>query len=166
MAIGSFIYVVATVLGIAAVFQYSPEAYTAVKLVGAVYLVYLGYQYFAAKVFDPSQQQTITTLSKSKILRQSVVVELTNPKTALFFLAFLPQFVDVEMGSMATQLVMLGTCYALVALCCDCGVALISGKLGTWLSQNPKALYCQDRLAGTVLVGLGIFIGYEVFVNT
>jgi threonine/homoserine/homoserine lactone efflux protein len=127
--------------------------------------MYLGYQYFSVEVFDPNQQQTITTLSKGKILRQSVVVELTNPKTALFFLAFLPQFVDVEMGSMATQLVMIGTCYTLVTLCCDCGVALISGKLGRWLSKHPKAIYWQDRLAGGVLVGLGLLIGYEVFSN-
>ncbi len=165
MAIGAFIYLVATVLGIAAIFQYYPQAFTAVKLFGAAYLLYLGYQYLSADKFDPAQKQTITTLSKGKILRQSVVVELTNPKTALFFLAFLPQFVEFELGSIATQLIVLGTCYTFVTLCCDCGVALISGKLGRWLSKHPKAIYWQDRLAGSVLVGLGILIGYEVFSN-
>ncbi len=165
MAIGSFVYVLATALGIAAIFKYSPLAYTALKLFGAAYLVYLGFQYFKAQATDTEQAKTITIMSSAKIFRQSIVVELTNPKTALFFLAFLPQFVAPESGSVVMQLIMLGSVYGVIALCCDLSVALLSGKLGTWLAQHPSAIYWQDRLTGSILVGLGVFIGYETFVD-
>lgn len=163
MAVGSFVYVLATALGIAVIFQYSPLAYTLLKLLGAAYLIYLGYQYFQSDALDIEQKQTMTSLSKAKIFRQSIVVELTNPKTALFFLAFLPQFVSLDVGSVTLQLIILGTVYAVVALSCDLCVALASGRLGVWLGQHQRAIYWQDRLAGSVLFGLGIFICYEAF---
>ena len=165
MAAGSLLYVVATVLGIAAIFVYSPFAYFLVKVIGAVYLVYLGYQYFNADALELEQKQALQAMSTTKILKQSLVVELTNPKTALFFIAFLPQFVDAQAGSVAAQLLVLGIIYTLVTLACDTSIALLSGKLGVWLSQHPRAVYWQDRIAGGVLVGLGAFIFYDVLLE-
>jgi threonine/homoserine/homoserine lactone efflux protein len=161
MAIGSFVYVLATALGIAAIFQYSPLAYTLLKLLGAAYLIYLGWQYFKLQVSDTEQPQTIKIMSTAKIFRQSIVVELTNPKTALFFLAFLPPFVNPQAGSVIMQLIILGCLYAVIALCCDLSVALLSGKLGRWIAQHPQAIIWQDRLAGGILMGLGGFICFE-----
>ncbi|GAA0342376.1 LysE family translocator [Bowmanella denitrificans] len=161
LAIGSFIYVIATALGLAAIFKYSPLAYTALKLAGAAYLMYLGWSYLRSAPQNTPQQANIKPWSKARIFRQSVVVELTNPKTALFFLAFLPQFVRADAGSITSQLLVLGMVYLLIALCCDLLVALLSHKLGRWLSQHADFSLWQDRISGTILLGLGAFIGYE-----
>ncbi|MFT4929359.1 MAG: threonine/homoserine/homoserine lactone efflux protein [Phenylobacterium sp.] len=163
MAIGSFAYVLATALGIAAIFKYSPMAYTLLKLFGAAYLVYLGVQYFRSSPVDAGQKPAVTIYPIIKIFRQSIVVELTNPKTALFFLALLPQFIDPKLGSVTLQLLVLGGVYTAVTFCCDSCIALASGKLGKWLAQHPGAIYWQDRVAGSVLIGLGAFICYEAF---
>ncbi|KZN61216.1 LysE family translocator [Pseudoalteromonas luteoviolacea] len=160
MAIGSFVYVIATVLGLAAIFKYSPIAYTGLKIAGAVYLVFLGWQYF-----KPAEQSgsnpSLTKATNFAIMKQSLVVELTNPKTALFFLAFLPQFVSNEGAQVSTQLLVLGVIYTLITLCCDISIALLSGKLGNWLSQKNSHSQWQDKMAGSVMFILAGVIGYE-----
>ena len=165
MAVGSFIYVALTVLGISAIFKYSPAAYTGLKLFGAGYLLYLGYQYFDVTEYQSGDPPKVVDLRMSKIMRQSLVVELTNPKTALFFLAFLPQFVDEQAGHVAVQLLILGAVYSLVAFLCDVSVATASGKLGVWLARHPQSVIWQDRFSGVVLIGLGIYIFYESLVE-
>lgn len=161
MAVGSFVYVVLTVMGIATLFKYSPVAYTVLKLGGAGYLVYLGYQYFDVKAFSAEQKPQVEVLDTSKILKQSLIVELTNPKAALFFVALLPQFVDENQGQVAIQLLILGAIYSVIAFLCDVFVATAAGKLGNWLAQHPNSVIWQDRVAGVILIGLGIFICYE-----
>ncbi|KID58813.1 hypothetical protein JF50_02860 [Pseudoalteromonas luteoviolacea] len=160
MAIGSFVYVVATVLGLATIFKYSPIAYTGLKMAGAMYLVYIGWQYF-----KPAEQTADSpSLSKKNnfaIMKQSLVVELTNPKTALFFLAFLPQFVSSEDAQVSTQLLILGAIYTLITLCCDISIALLSGKLGRMLNKNNHSNHWQDKLAGSVMFILAGVIGFE-----
>ncbi|GAB3031457.1 LysE family translocator [Bowmanella dokdonensis] len=165
LAIGSLIYVLATALGLAAIFKYSPVAYTALKLAGAAYLVYLGIQTLRNKSPDTNARVQVEPWSAAKIFRQSVVVELTNPKTALFFLAFLPQFVRPDAGAVTSQLLVLGLVYALIALCCDLLVACLSDKLGDWLAHHASFPYWQDRISGTLLLGLGIFIAADELKN-
>lgn len=166
MAIGSFIYVVATALGIAAIFKYSPIAYVVLKIAGAAYLIYLGCQYIIKSSHASADKPGIKIMSISSIFRQSILVELTNPKTALFFLAFLPQFVDPAVGNVAVQLVILGTIYALLALSCDLFVVFMSSKLGKWLSSHPLFIRWQDRFSGSILVGLGSYIALEELTAT
>ena len=161
LAIGSLIYVLATALGLAAIFKYSPLAYTLLKLAGAGYLVILGIQTLRNKPMSPDNPVRMEPWSVTRIFRQSVVVELTNPKTALFFLAFLPQFVRPEAGSVTSQLLVLGLVYALIALCCDLLVASLSDKLGNWLSHHASFPLWQDRFSGSLLLGLGIFIAAD-----
>ena len=165
MAVGSFVYVVLTVLGIATLFKYSPLAYTVLKLCGAGYLVYLGYQYFEVKAYSDEQKPDVEVLNTHKILKQSLIVELTNPKAALFFVALLPQFVDEPQGQVAIQLLLLGAIYSLIAFLCDVCVATASGRLGHWLAQHPQSVVWQDRVAGVILIALGIFICYETAVT-
>lgn len=160
MAVGSFIYVFASALGLAALFAYSPVAYTILKLAGAGYLIYLGYSYLRSKP-ETAEQSTLPKQSTGRIFRQSIIVELTNPKTALFFLAFFPQFVSPEAGNATLQFIVLGTMYAFIALACDLFVATSSGKLGTWMAQNPNLLRWQDKFSGSVLMAIGGFIAYE-----
>ncbi|MFT4993735.1 MAG: threonine/homoserine/homoserine lactone efflux protein [Paraglaciecola sp.] len=160
MAVGSFIYVLATAMGLAAIFKYSPLAYTFLKVVGAAYLIYLGTQYFLSTGTSTSRQK-LQPIPLHKIFRQSIVVELTNPKTALFFIAFLPQFVDVQGTNVTMQLVILGTVYAFIAMGSDILVALLSGKLGNWLAHHPAFIRWQDRFSGSLLFTLGTFIVYQ-----
>jgi threonine/homoserine/homoserine lactone efflux protein len=160
MAIGSLIYVLASAFGIAAIFIYSPLAYTLLKLGGALYLIYLGARYFLSAGTSYTQQ-SIKRIQIVTIFRQSIVVELTNPKTALFFLAFLPQFVDPQAGTITMQLVVLGTIYAFIAFSTDITVAMLSGKLGKWLAHHKKFTQMQERFSGSVLITLGGFIVYQ-----
>ncbi|MBQ4810208.1 threonine transporter RhtB [Pseudoalteromonas luteoviolacea] len=160
MAIGSFVYVIATVLGLAAIFKYSPIAYTGLKIAGAVYLVYLGWQYFKPKE-QAESNPSLTKANNFAIMKQSFVVELTNPKTALFFLAFLPQFVTNEGAPVSAQLMVLGVVYTLITLCCDISIALLSGKMGNWLNQKSNQSQWPDKLAGCVMFTLAGVIGYE-----
>jgi threonine/homoserine/homoserine lactone efflux protein len=161
MAIGSFVYVLASAFGIAAIFIYSPLAYTLLKLGGAIYLIFLGSRYFLSATTNYNDKQSDKQIRIVTIFRQSIIVELTNPKTALFFLAFLPQFVDPLAGTIAVQLVMLGTVYAFIAFCCDMLVAMLSSKLGEWLSHHQKFTQLQERISGSVLIMLGGFIAYQ-----
>jgi threonine/homoserine/homoserine lactone efflux protein len=164
MAVGSFIYVLATAMGIAAIFKYSPYAYTFLKLAGAAYLIYLGMQYFLSAGVGTSRQK-LQRIPLNKIFRQSIVVELTNPKTGLFFLAFLPQFVDVQHANVTIQLVILGTVYAFIAMGSDITVALVSGKLGNWLAHHPLFIRWQNRFSGSLLFALGTFIIYQEIIS-
>lgn len=161
MALGSFIYVVATALGIAAIFSYSPIAYMTIKLAGAAYLIYLGVQHIRDANSVATDSPKVNSMSRIAVCKQSVIVELTNPKTALFFLAFLPQFVDPERTDVVAQLLVLGTLYALIAFCSDLFVVFMSSTLGKWLSQHPLFVRWQDRLSGGILVALGTFLAIE-----
>lgn len=165
MAIGSFIYVLLTAMGLAAVFTYAPLAYTLLKIGGAIYLVYLGTSYLRATPLETSMPQNVARKGLIKIFNQSIIVELTNPKTALFFIAFLPQFVSPVHGSVTIQFVILGSTYALMAFVCDIFVASMSGKLGNWLRSNPRFINYQDKFSGSLLLGLGSYIGLQEVVK-
>ncbi|WJG09818.1 LysE family translocator [Aliiglaciecola sp. LCG003] len=161
MALGSLAYVAATALGLAVVFKYSPDAFTALKLVGAGYLIYLAYKTFRQASPSKMTEQKVKVVSVTKVFKQSIVVELTNPKTALFFLAFLPQFVDHQQGSVALQLTILGCIYAVIAFCSDLFVVALSNQLGKWIAGHPMFVEWQDRLSASILLGLGCFIGID-----
>ncbi len=160
LAIGSVIYVVASVLGIGALATWSPVVFSAVKIAGACYLLYLAWQYIKSD-FSAVPQGRLPTMPNARIFRQSVIVELSNPKTALFFIAFLPQFADGSADTFHQQLLVLGILYTLIALCCDLFVATFAGWLGQWLSHHPSASLWQDRICAGLLGALGCYILYQ-----
>lgn len=153
MAIGSVLYVLATALGLAAIIAYLPWLFVAIKVGGAAYLLYLGVQ--AIRQARLPHLRKPVQKSPSDIVKQSVIVELTNPKTALFFIAFLPQFTHPDWGNPATQLVTLGVLYSIIALCSDLLVVSLSHQLGRWMKRSPKWAIRQERFAGGILIGLG-----------
>jgi threonine/homoserine/homoserine lactone efflux protein len=164
LAVGSLVHLVATVLGLSAVLRYSPNLYLLIKILGALYLVYLGVSYWrnrssgANSDIQKSQQKPLW-----KVFWESVLVEVTNPKTALFFLALLPQFVSPESGSVSTQLLILGAIVTISAIPCDVLVTLFSSRMSSTIKNNPKAQVIQERVSGSILLGLGAFIiGDEV----
>ena len=159
LAVGSMVHVVATVLGISAIFNHSPALYTAVKLVGAAYLLYLGIIYWKTKTSNRNDRvQRITEKPLFSVFQQSIIVEVTNPKTALFFIALLPQFVVPESGAVSLQLLILGIIVTISALPCDILVAVSSSRVANWLTKNERAQQIQNRISGSILFSMGTYI--------
>ena len=156
---GSLLHVVAAVLGLSVVFSHSPLLYTLIKLAGAVYLVYLGISYWRSVASSAhGTQKPASTRSLSAVFRESVIVEVTNPKTALFFIAFLPQFVVPESGPVAQQLLILGIIVTLSGVPCDLLVAVSASKASAWLVSHKRAQQIQQRISGSILFGMGCYI--------
>jgi threonine/homoserine/homoserine lactone efflux protein len=158
LATGSLFHVTVTSLGLAAILQYSPIAFVAMKLAGAGYLVFLGLKMLLSKSAPLSPDALLPKKPLGRIFRQSAVVEILNPKTALFFLAFLPQFADPKAGPLAPQLLVLGCIVTLTAIPCDALVAVVAGKAADLLRRKPIFQRLQNWISGSVLVGLGATI--------
>lgn len=163
LGVGSLIHVTAAVLGLSVLFSHSPALYTLVKLVGALYLIYLGVNYWRTHSGDQTDEELVPVkkakhMPLKKVFIQSIIVELTNPKTALFFIALLPQFVVPESGPVALQLFILGMIATFTALPCDILVAVSSSKVASWLLKHKNAQVIQDKVSGSILLGMGSFI--------
>lgn len=149
---GGMFHVLAAVVGLSAVLAASAEAFTVVKLLGAAYLVYLGIRTLRSRDDRIAGQDAQPTLSST--YRRGVIVNILNPKTALFFLAFLPQFVDPD-GSTRGQLAVLGLLFVAIALATDLLWALVAGTAGAVLRRSRTFLRVQRYVSGTIFVGLG-----------
>ena len=149
---GGMFHVVAAVIGLSAVLSASATAFTVVKLAGAAYLVWLGIRTLLSRDDRIAGRRAEPTLWRT--YRQGVIVNVLNPKTALFFLAFLPQFVDPE-GSTRGQLAVLGLVFVVIALTTDLIWALVAGTAGSVLRRSRTFLRVQRYVSGTIFVGLG-----------
>lgn len=155
-ALGGFFHVLAAALGLSAILATSAAAFTVVKYVGAAYLVYLGVKTLLAReaiVIDTSVPQEPT----KRIFLQGVLTEVLNPKTALFYLAFIPQFVDPQ-GSVVLQFVVLGTISVLFNSTADLVVAFLAGPIGRALRTNARMRAGQRYVSGGALVALGLYV--------
>jgi threonine/homoserine/homoserine lactone efflux protein len=151
---GSIVHVAAAAAGLSAVLLASATAFTAVKLVGAAYLVLLGVRKLLHRGADDERSMQPTGLGR--VYTQGIVVNVLNPKTALFFVAFLPQFVDPSRGAMAGQILFLGALFICIGLCSDSCYALMAGMLGQRLRDNPRFARRRDVFSGCMYVGLGV----------
>ena len=158
LAVGSLLHVSAAALGLSAILLYSPAAYAAVKLLGAAYLVYLGIRYLTARAEPVATVARAPGKPRRRIFLESILVEALNPKTALFFLAFLPQFVEVGAGPVAAQVLLLGFIVTLTAMPCDAVVAFAAGSAARALTRQPLYQRLLNRLSGSVLIGLGVYV--------
>ena len=149
---GGMFHVLAAVVGLSAVLTASAEAFTVVKLVGAAYLIWLGVRTIWSRDERIAGRDAERTLSST--YRRGVIVNVLNPKTALFFLAFLPQFVDPD-GSTRGQLAVLGLLFVAIALATDLVWALVAGTAGAMLRRSRTFLRLQRYVSGTIFVGLG-----------
>jgi threonine/homoserine/homoserine lactone efflux protein len=152
VASGGLVHVLAAVIGLSALLAASAEAFTAVKILGAVYLVWLGIRTLLSANDRIGGRAAERTLART--YRQGVVVNVLNPKTALFFLAFLPQFVDPH-ESTRGQLALLGAIFVVIALTSDLVWALVAGTAGAVLRRSRTFLRVQRYVSGTIFVGLG-----------
>ena len=164
LAVGGMVHVVAAVLGLSAIFNHSPTLYTIIKLVGAGYLIYLGICYWKAKHGNASVKRTAKK-PLFAVFKESVIVEITNPKTALFFIALLPQFVVPESGPVSQQLLILGAIVTISALPCDLFVAVSASKVSSWLIKHERAQQIQERISGSILFGMGAYIGVDEVIS-
>lgn len=158
LAVGSLVHVAAAALGISALFHYFPAAFGIVKLVGAAYLIYLGIQYLRGATRGRPTGPDADARPHGRIFTESILVEVLNPKTALFFLAFLPQFADVSRGPLAPQILLLGLIVTLSAIPCDLFVAWVSGSVARAVTGNARFARIQECVSGSILVGLGLYV--------
>jgi threonine/homoserine/homoserine lactone efflux protein len=155
IAVGSLIHTAVAAVGLSALLMSSAIAFAAVKYLGAAYLIYLGIQKFRRE--EPFQLDgNAPTVKLNRIFAQGIVVNVLNPKAALFFFAFLPQFVDPNRGQVAVQILFLGVLFALLGLTTDTFWALTSGTVANLFRRNPKAMRTQRFVSGGMLISLGV----------
>jgi threonine/homoserine/homoserine lactone efflux protein len=154
LGVGTLFHVVAAALGLSAVLASSAIAFSAVKYVGAVYLVFLGVR----RLMNDRSEGDVRVESQSlrRIFGEGVVVNILNPKTALFFVAFLPQFVRPGRGSVTGQLLVLGLSFVLLGIVTDGLYGLATGSLGGVLKNDRRFRAVQRYLAGVVFITLGV----------
>ncbi len=152
---GNLCHVLAATFGLSAVLLSSATLFNVVKILGAVYLIYLGIR----KWIDHEERQADlrpADANPRRIFSQGVTVAILNPKTALFFLAFLPQFVNGQRGNLPLQMLALGIVFVLMACVTDSAYSLLAGTAGTWLRNNPRFWRGERYVAGGIYVGLGL----------
>lgn len=152
---GLLVHTAAVSLGVAAIFQTSVLAFNLLKIVGALYLLYLAFQAFRASTTDIEGKKA-ESLSWRKLYLRGIVMNISNPKVAIFFLAFFPQFADPTRGSVTVQVLLLGALFIVAALLVFGTIAWFAGFLGEWLKGSTKAQIFMNRIAGTVFAGLAI----------
>lgn len=151
----SIVHVLAAVAGLSAVVVASAVAFTAVKFVGGLYLIYLGAKCIRgarriSNVVAPNVRP------EKRLFAEAFLVSLLNPKVAIFFLAFLPQFVQRGHGPIWSQTLVLGLIYILLGLCSDSMYAVVGARVGTWLGGRAERLRASRYVEGGILVGLGV----------
>lgn len=160
IAAGDLVHTVMAVVGLSAIIATSAVLFSIIKYLGAAYLIYLGIR---ALFERPSTDLSVGTraIGAAAAFRQAVLAEVLNPKTALFFLAFLPQFVKPENGSAALQLLVLGSLFVLIGLFSTVVFALAAGRLGNFLRRNPVVLKWQGKVVGGIYCALGVRLALQ-----
>jgi len=145
----------AVALGVAVIFQTSAVAFSALKFIGAGYLAYLAWQAFRTST-KRIQSKPDGELNRWKLYCRGIIMNITNPKVSIFFLAFLPQFADPSRGPISLQLLLLGGLFILSTILVFGSIALLAGTLGQWLNRSDRAQKILNRVAGTVFLGLAL----------
>ena len=156
IAAGTLFHISAVALGLAALLTAVPIAYSVVRIGGAIYLMYLGVRAFARHA--PLATREVARASLTTIFRQGAITNILNPKVALFFLAFLPQFVDPARGSAAAQIVVLGLIFDTSGTIVNTVVALGASRAAESMRANSKSVDVLHKITGVIFIGLGLRI--------
>ena len=159
IGVGTLVHVAAAAAGLSALLMSSAMAFGAVKYLGAAYLIYLGIQKLRRQ--EPVGAAADAAQSKpsrefGRVFGQGIIVNVLNPKAALFFFAFLPQFVDASRGSVALQILLLGTLFAVMGVVSDSLWALFAGTVAQHLKGNAQWVKRQRYVSGGMLISLGV----------
>ena len=156
-AIGCLSHALLAALGVSALIKASPVAFTALKVLGGLYLIYMGWQALKSRGgahVDPAAQQSGE--APLKLFGRGLVANAINPKVVMFFLAFLPQFVNASRGDVPWQIAQLGVTFTLQAALLFGTLGYFAGVIGQWLNRHERAGLWLDRVAGTIFAGLGL----------
>ena len=152
---GLLVHTSAVALGVAAIFQASAFAFSLLKYIGAAYLLYLAYLSFVAGAEGDGGRQS-QNLSFRRLYGRGIIMNVTNPKVSLFFLAFLPQFTDPNLGPVLPQILILGLLFILSTILIFGGISVLAGGVADRLKKSARAQIVLNRLAGTVFIALAI----------
>ncbi len=153
---GTLVHVAAAVVGLSALITSSVLAFSIVKYAGAAYLIYIGVRRLVSRNDAPAEALQLSRRSLWRLYSDGFIVNVLNPKTALFFLAFLPQWVDAGKGGLPSQIAFLGLLFACMGLVSDSTYALLAGTAGSWMKRKRGFLKAERYVTGGVFVGLGL----------
>ncbi|CAN5168492.1 LysE family translocator [soil metagenome] len=154
--VGCMVHIVAAMVGLSAIIAKSAFAFDIIKYIGAAYLIYLGTRALLSKKKTLHIDSTNKKRSLKNIFWQGALTNVLNPKVALFFLAFLPQFINLNSENTASQILLLGIWFNIGGTLVNIIVSLLFGKISSWLSDSPTFIQWQERVTGTILIALGI----------
>ena len=158
--VGCLVHIFIAAVGLAALLRSSPIAYTVVRYAGAAYLVYLGVRVLLERS-TALEAPEVRSAPLGRIFTQGVITNVLNPKVALFFLAFLPQFIQPQRGSVALQIIVLGLIFDVGGTLVNLLVAQAGGRLGDAIKQNSGLARLQKWFTGTVFIGLGMRVALK-----
>jgi threonine/homoserine/homoserine lactone efflux protein len=153
---GTLVHITAAALGLSAILVSSSLAFGAVRAIGAAYLIYLGVRTLLDRSARGSRVPVAGERRLGRIFRQGALVNVTNPKTALFFFAFLPQFVDPHGAAVPEQIVILGLAFALLGLVTDSAYGIVAGSAAGWVRGRSAVRSVQRWITGCIFIGLGV----------
>ena len=154
---GLIVHTAAVALGVAVIFQTSALAFSVLKYTGAAYLVYLAWQAFMTPA-ETVHDESVGKFRLWKLYRRGIFMSITNPKVSLFFLAFLPQFVDPSAGAVPLQILILGGVFIIATILVFGSIALLAGSIAQLFSRSGQFQKILNRIAGTVFLGLALKI--------
>ncbi len=160
IAAASLVQIPALALGVAVIFERSELAYLLLKYLGAGYLIYLGIRFMVTASKSEALAEAGVTSARAAFF-QGFWGNLLNPKSLVFLLAFLPQFVDPGRGDVSTQLLVLGVIHKSIGVMVDGSVAILAGTSGNWLKRHPGFKLWQERAVGSILVALGVRLAFD-----
>ncbi len=146
--------------GLGALLLASESLFTMVKFLGAGYLIYIGYQLWTSKDHTLNMDD-LPKVSYKKMFMQGALSNITNPKVAIFYFSYLPQFVVPNSRNEATQLFILGVTFAVLTFTLKAPIGFVSGLLSSWIKARPVFLKYTHRISGTILIGLGLKLALE-----
>jgi threonine/homoserine/homoserine lactone efflux protein len=151
---GLCIHTLAVALGVAALLRSSSVAFTALKIIGALYLLRLAWLCFRSGAVRADMRETAHFPGHAALYRRGIVMNITNPKVSLFFLAFLPQFCDTERGDVFLQTLCLGGLFICATIFVFFSIAALGGRLAAWFNRSQRGQMLMHRLAGLVFIAL------------
>jgi threonine/homoserine/homoserine lactone efflux protein len=156
-AAGACLQVLAVAFGIGALIEHSIVAFTVIKLVGVAYLIYLGIQAIRHRhaLSEAMAAQLVPTRTRLRVVADGFLVGATNPKTIVFFVAALPQFINRGAGDLTTQILVLGAVFPCIALISDSIWAFVAGTARNWFARSPRRMATIGGAGGLAMIGIG-----------
>ena len=156
ISVGTLFHILATTCGLSLIVMNSPMLFNAIKVIGATYLIYLGIKTYRQNQLFNFDSLEATKSDLKKVFVDGIIVNTFNPKAIIFFIAFIPQFLNVEYGHIAQQTLFYGVCFFFLAMSSDILYVLISEALRKFLQRSASFLKYQKYIVGSIYVGLGL----------